>query len=166
MTIRGAAILLALALPARAQPRFQVCFTPGGDCEGMIVGAIDAARRTVHVQAYSFTNRLIAEALVRAERRGIAAVVLLDKTQRERRYSVARELVAAGIAVRFDDRPAIAHNKVGIVDGVIVETGSFNFTASAQRRNAENALIVRDDPPLAAAYERYFASRIAVSDPW
>jgi phosphatidylserine/phosphatidylglycerophosphate/cardiolipin synthase-like enzyme len=38
----------------------------------------------------------------------------------------------------------------------VVETGSFNFSYSAGHRNAEHALIVRDDRSLAEAYERYF----------
>jgi phosphatidylserine/phosphatidylglycerophosphate/cardiolipin synthase-like enzyme len=55
----------------------------------------------------------------------------------------------AGIAVWVDTRVAIAHNKVMVVDGVTVITGSFNFTAAAQNRNAENLLVIRD-PALAA----------------
>ena len=45
----------------------------------------------------------------------------------------------------------------------IVETGSFNITYSAEKRNAENVLIVRKDRGLAAAYERNFQNRLAVS---
>lgn len=70
----------------------------------------------------------------------------------------------------FDGRPAIAHNKTIIIDpdgpNSVVETGSFNFTYSAERRNAENALIVRGDADLASAYEGYFQKRLAVSEPW
>lgn len=66
--------------------------------------------------------------------------------------------------------PGSAHNKTIIIDPAgpdpVVETGSFNFSYSAEHRNAENALLVRDDPALAAAYERYFQERLAVSDPW
>jgi phosphatidylserine/phosphatidylglycerophosphate/cardiolipin synthase-like enzyme len=72
--------------------------------------------------------------------------------------------------VMFDDRPRIAHNKTIIIDpdgaNPAVETGSFNFSYSAEHRNAENALFVRDDPALAAVYERYFQVRLTASDPW
>ena len=47
------------------------------------------------------------------------------------------------IRMRFDGNHAIAHNKVMIVDENIVITGSFNFTNSAQTRNAENLLVLR-----------------------
>ncbi len=149
---------------------YTACFTPGDDCEGLIVELIGQARRTIHMQAYSFTDRAIAAALVDARARGRKVVVLLDKSQRRERYSVAAKLTAAGVTVLFDDQPAIAHNKTIIIDPgsdhPALETGSFNFTYSAERRNAENALIIRDDPGLVASYERYFQARMAVSEPW
>ncbi len=49
-----------------------------------------------------------------------------------------------GIPVRIDDKHAIAHNKVIIIDGEVVITGSFNCTKSAEQSNAENLLIIRD----------------------
>jgi phosphatidylserine/phosphatidylglycerophosphate/cardiolipin synthase-like enzyme len=39
---------------------------------------------------------------------------------------------------------AIAHNKVMIIDGETVITGSFNFTKAAEESNAENLLVIRD----------------------
>jgi phosphatidylserine/phosphatidylglycerophosphate/cardiolipin synthase-like enzyme len=136
----------------------------------MILQAINAASRRVHLQAYVFTDRAIARALESAYRRNLEVIVLLDKDQRHDRYSVAPELVQAGLKVMFDDRPQIAHNKTIIIDpddpDPVVETGSYNFSYSAERRNAENALLVRDDPALATAYEQYFQARLAASDPW
>jgi len=46
---------------------------------------------------------------------------------------------------------AIVHNKVMIIDGATVITGSFNFTKAAEEKNAENLLIIRD-PGLAKFY--------------
>jgi phosphatidylserine/phosphatidylglycerophosphate/cardiolipin synthase-like enzyme len=46
---------------------------------------------------------------------------------------------------------AIAHNKIIVIDGETVLTGSFNFTKAAQEKNAENLLMIRD-PTLAAQY--------------
>jgi phospholipase D len=45
---------------------------------------------------------------------------------------------------RIDYKPAIAHNKVIIIDNGSVITGSFNFTKAAQFKNAENVLIIHD----------------------
>jgi len=52
-------------------------------------------------------------------------------------------LLAAGIEVRSDGKHAIQHNKVMLIDDDIVITGSYNFTKSAESRNAENIMIVR-----------------------
>ena len=111
-----------------------------------------------HLQAYVFTDRAIARALEGAFRRNLEVIVLFDKGQRHEPSSVAPELMQAGLEVMVDDRPRIAHNKTIIIDpdgpDPVVETGSFNFSYSAEHRNAENALLVRDDPALAAVYER------------
>lgn len=121
------------------------------------------------MQAYLFTDRDIARALEDAHRRGLEVIVLLDKRQRRDPESVASELTQAGVEVMFDDQPRIAHNKTFVIDpdgpDPVVETGSYNFTYSAERRNAENALLVQDDPAFAAAYERYFQERFAVAHP-
>ena len=44
----------------------------------------------------------------------------------------------------IDAAHAIAHNKVMIIDGETVITGSFNFTRAAEEKNAENLLVIRD----------------------
>lgn len=43
-----------------------------------------------------------------------------------------------------EDAHAIAHNKVMIIDGETVIAGSFNFTRTAEEKNAENLLIIKD----------------------
>ncbi len=96
------------------------------------------------MQAYSFTSAPIAKALVEAHRRGVKAQVILDKSQRTEKYSSADFLHNMGSAVRIDARHAIAHNKVMLIDGQTVITGSFNFTRAAEEKNAENLLVVRD----------------------
>jgi phosphatidylserine/phosphatidylglycerophosphate/cardiolipin synthase-like enzyme len=75
--------------------------------------------------------------------------VILDKSQRSEKYSSADFLANQSVPVMIDAHHAIAHNKVIIIDGELVLTGSFNFTKAAQEKNAENLLIIRD-PPLAA----------------
>ena len=54
------------------------------------------------------------------------------------------QLLANGIPVLIDKKPAIAHNKVMIIDESEVITGSFNFSDNAQFHNAENLLVIND----------------------
>ena len=143
-------------LPFAAAGTVQYAFAPGDHIDAMIIAAIDEAQRQVLVQAYSFTHRRIADALVRARRRGVEVAVIVDAEQVRGEPGVLRELARGGVPVRFDTKHAAAHNKIMIVDSGMdscaVITGSFNFTYAAQQRNAENALVLRGNPPLCEAY--------------
>jgi phosphatidylserine/phosphatidylglycerophosphate/cardiolipin synthase-like enzyme len=134
----------------------QVAFTPGDDADGLIMQAIRHARKQILVQAYSFTHLGIADALIKAHQRGVEVAVIADLQQTERiPTSLIRQLAAAGIAVYTDNEHASAHNKVMIIDAdshPVVITGSYNFTHAAQYTNAENLLILRDNPDIAYAY--------------
>jgi len=146
-------------------PRPEVCFTPGGACTDAIVAAIGSARREVLVQAYSFTSPPIARALEEAQRRGAHVRIVVDDSQLTERYSQADEVARAGLEIWVDDPSGIAHNKVMVIDRETVLTGSFNFSRSAQERNVENLLTLRD-PALAERYAGNWERRRAVSTPF
>lgn len=122
----------------------QIYFSPNGGTQEAIVREIGAAKSTILVQAYSFTSAPIAEALKKAHDRGVKVEAILDKSQRTERYTGATFLKNAGIPVYIDAAHAIAHNKVMVIDGEEVITGSFNFTKAAEEKNAENLLIIKD----------------------
>lgn len=139
------------------------CFTPGQDCEGLIITEIGSARQSILVQAYELTSAPIAAALEAAQRRGVHVAILLDKSELTRRGAKALDLLYSGIPVRVDYQPAIAHNKVMVIDeglpDATILTGSFNYTRSAEARNAENLLVIRADQDLAKAYGDNWRSR-------
>ncbi len=167
----AAPVRRALPLPAGAS--IESCFSPGGGCTDLVVGALRDARQSVRVQAYSFTSAPIAQALVEAHRRGVSTEIILDKSQvssprdnRGERYSEADFTSRAGIPTFIDAEHAIAHNKVIMVDGKTVITGSFNFTKAAEERNAENLLIIRDQPELAKQYLENYENHREHSQPY
>jgi phosphatidylserine/phosphatidylglycerophosphate/cardiolipin synthase-like enzyme len=133
-----------------------VAFTPGDDAAGLIIQAIAQARQHIRVQAFSFTHRGIAEALIAARQRGVDVAVIVDPQQAVRiSTSVVAYMAAAGVPVFYDAEHASAHNKIMVIDAdtaPVVVTGSYNFTHAAQYKNAENLLIVRGNPALAKAY--------------
>jgi phosphatidylserine/phosphatidylglycerophosphate/cardiolipin synthase-like enzyme len=134
---------LALAVPADVD----TCFTPGDYCDIRIINAIDHAQRTIDVQAYQLTSQPIISSLIAANERGIEISVILDKTQaRKKGFSPAQYLFSHHIPVWIDRKPAIAHNKVMIIDDKLVITGSYNFTRNAQYRNAENVVFITSQP--------------------
>jgi phosphatidylserine/phosphatidylglycerophosphate/cardiolipin synthase-like enzyme len=121
----------------------QVCFSPNGGCTEAITKEIGNAKSEILVQAYSFTSAPIAKALTDAFKRGVKVEAILDKSQRKERYTAATFLMNAGIPTFIDDKHAIAHNKIMIIDRETVITGSFNFTKAAEEKNAENLLIIK-----------------------
>lgn len=123
---------------------WEVYFSPHGGATDAIIHELNKAKSTVLVQAYSFTSAPIAKALLNAHKRGVKVEVILDKSKRTQDYSPATFLYNQGILVKIDAQHAIAHNKVMIIDGETVITGSFNFTKAAEENNAENLLIIRD----------------------
>ena len=77
--------------------------------------------------------------------------MLLDKSRLRGKYSGATYLANVGIPTGIDESDPIAHNKILIIDGEIVITGSFNLSKAAEEKNAENLLVMRDKE-LAATY--------------
>ena len=158
------AALLVVAVHAHAAPTtlpaagtVQYGFAPQDRVDRMIIDAISGARRQVLVQAFSFTHRDIARALIDAQRRGVEVALIADREQTETlRNSAVPDLARAGVAVSLDAEHAAAHNKIVVIDAgaadCAVITGSFNFTYAAQYENAENAVILRGNPPLCDAY--------------
>jgi phosphatidylserine/phosphatidylglycerophosphate/cardiolipin synthase-like enzyme len=89
-----------------------VCFTPGGNYTDAIVKALSDAKRTVLVQAYSFTSAPTAKALLDAFKRGVRVDVILDSSNRTDKYSSADFLGNQGVPTKIDAVHSIAHNKV------------------------------------------------------
>lgn len=149
----------------------QVAFTPGSKATWLIVDAIQKARRQVLVQAYSFTSRDIAVAVIAARQRGLDVQLLADPRQaKNTEHSMVDEIAAAGVPTFFDNEHDSAHNKVMLIDSgganAVVITGSFNFTQAAQHRNAENLLLIRGNPPLSAAYLENWREHRAHAEPY
>ena len=83
------------------------------------------------MQAYSFTDKEVVEAISRAKRKGVDVRVILDKSNRTDRHSQLTELKREKITVKIDEPSGIAHNKVIIIDDEKVITGSYNFSNAA-----------------------------------
>ncbi len=148
------ALLISLATGVGATASIDVCFSPDGKCEERIIREIEGAKTGVLIQAYGFTSRPIADALVAAEKRGISVRAILDASNAKERYSAAGVLRKGGVEVVLDGSHPVANNKVIIVDEAVVLTGSMNFTKAADDANAENLLVIQD----AALAEKFTAN--------
>lgn len=144
-----------------------LCFVPdGASCEKLIINQIHQTKQLLLIQAYSFTNPKIAEAVKQAKLRGVDVRVIVDKSQVSEKYTAATFLKNAGIPVWVDSQVAISHNKVMIFDQTAVFTGSFNFSKSAEERNAENGIVIAGDGTVVSAYTGNWQKRLQVSVPY
>jgi phosphatidylserine/phosphatidylglycerophosphate/cardiolipin synthase-like enzyme len=136
-------------------------FSPKGGCTDAVVSVIKKARREILIQAYSFTSKPIAQALIDAKGRGVHVDILLDKSNEQETYTELGHLIREGLVPHIDAQHAIAHNKIMIIDRRILITGSFNFTHQAEVENAENLLVLQGHPELVQAYFQQFAAHKA-----
>ena len=178
------AAFLAFSTPSLALKgtgSVDVYFSPKGGVTAAVVGEVDRASKKILVQAYSFTSRPIASALARAKRRGVDVTVIIDggelglkksrrhrgpfdKARRRGSFNPAGLFKNTGVRLYADDRHEIAHNKVMIIDDKTLITGSFNFTRQAEEENAENLLVIKDNPALVERYIRNFSDHLAHSE--
>jgi len=150
------AVLLAPLQVVAAETRITTGFSPGGTAVSNILAAIASATKTIDVAAYIFTSKDVATALDEAKQRGVKVRVLADAKDNGGRYSAVTWLQRKGVPVRLNDKYAIQHNKFMVIDGITTQTGSFNYTSSAIRRNAENTLVIWNNKATAQAYQQEF----------
>lgn len=147
-------VLAAAAPVMAAAPSFEDAFSPDDGATQLVVKTIDEAKKSVHLAAYSFTSYPVAQALVRAHERGVDVAVVMDESNRHQRYSALPYLEKAGVPARTNNHYVIMHNKFIVIDGSTLELGSFNFTKAAEEKNAENILVIKNVPAIAADYDK------------
>jgi len=134
-------------------------FSDGGRIAERIIAAINHAQKSIHLSMYDLTHADIAATLEAARRRGVEIRIVADERQSHESHSEIPYLASRGIPVRlsqgYKGARSIMHNKFAVFDGRLVETGSFNWTTSADQYNFENAIFIAD-PAVAASYEGEF----------
>ena len=163
--LAGAACTTQSVAPAPSRTDFEAGFSPRGSSLDIILKCINGAERSILVAAYSFTSKPISTALLEAHKRGVAVRVVADKTGNSSRYSAVTFLANHGVPVRVNSRYAIFHHKFMVIDGRHLETGSFNYSAAAVNKNAENVLILRDVQEIAGIYGREWEKLWNESEP-
>ncbi len=143
---------------ASAQPPtdlVEYCFSPGGNCSSLVVKWIDRANSSVHVLIYSFTLDAISTALIAAKNRGVEVKVVMERSNANEKGAEYQMLKNAGVDIRLDMNSGLMHDKAAIIDGHIILTGSYNYSAAADTSNNEN-LVVIDSLRWASAFESQF----------
>ena len=148
-------LICLLFISAVAHADTQVYFSPQGGCQESVVSRINKAEKTIDIAMYYLTSREIAQELVKASERGVIIRVFLDQSQENSKFAKSRYLIMRSIEVRFYTGKGLMHNKFALIDNRTLITGSFNWTATADRENQENLLIM-DDNDLIRQYSQRF----------
>ena len=91
------------------------------------------------------THDCLSNALISAHNRGVDVDIIIDSDWVSSSGSDYDDLQSAGIDIREDTRSGLMHHKVMIIDGYIIITGSYNWSASAEDTNDENVLILKSE---------------------
>jgi phosphatidylserine/phosphatidylglycerophosphate/cardiolipin synthase-like enzyme len=131
-----------------------------GSIEEKLITTIDSAKTSIHIASFEFNLTPVAEALIRADKRGVEVQWVTDdengiEADEEEGHGQFAMLEKAGIEVKDDGRSALMHDKFWIFDGKMVWTGSTNVTVNDNFRNNNNVIIIHSRE-LAVIYEREF----------
>jgi phosphatidylserine/phosphatidylglycerophosphate/cardiolipin synthase-like enzyme len=132
---------------------WQVYFSPTDNICTVLDGLISRAKISILLQIYLLTDPTLVNSLLSAHTRGVKVKVILDSRTRKFSSSKARFLASKGMMVYVDAKHAAMHSKFMILDDFHVVVGSYNYTASANTKNAENILIL-SDRQLASSYTK------------
>lgn len=142
--------LKPVALAGGKYPRY--AFSPQGGVEDLLVDAIGRSKRTVDLAIFSFYSQRVADAVIAAKARGVSVRVVSDFSQ-SRRSQAVRSLADAGVSLRLSagrDGSGVLHHKYALMDGVLLMSGSYNFSQNAELYNFENDLFTAERGEVAA----------------
>ena len=145
-----------------------IYFAPAANLERVDIGLIDQSQHSIDVAMYAFTDRTIAQALVRAAARGVQVRVYRDRSQYEEeraRHSQVGAVLATAptLHIRVKGSDELMHVKAMLIDGNVLRDGSGNWSVSAARYQ-DNQVSVTHSPQQSEAFARDFAAMWSRSD--
>jgi len=118
----------------------QTYFTPGADCEKLIIREINNATK-IDIAVYSITHPSIGLSIIAAHKNGKSIRIITDRAQAKGKKSLIDDFKKAGIPVLTNKKHKLQHNKFAIFDDVRIVSGSYNWTVNASKYNAENCML-------------------------
>jgi phosphatidylserine/phosphatidylglycerophosphate/cardiolipin synthase-like enzyme len=130
----------------------EIHYSPEENLEQIDADLLASAEGEVELTAYSFTDRRIVKVLEERASKGVTIRIYSDHASTKEELSRARgeeagilELARTpNIEVRVKRSSTPAHMKAYEVDGRVLRTGSSNFSASAEKRQDNDLLLLRN----------------------
>jgi phosphatidylserine/phosphatidylglycerophosphate/cardiolipin synthase-like enzyme len=89
--------------------------------------------------------------------------LVVDVREEHGNASLVPGLTKTGIDIWVRHKSGFQHNKYLVIDESIVTTGSYNFTVSADKRNAENLVVIRNAPQVVKAFTDDYENLLAAA---
>ncbi len=140
----------------------EVCFSPSEPCDLKLIKFMESAKTSLDIAIYDLNlDALVHQALVLGKK--IPVRIVVDRRQAKGSHSLVPLLLKAGAQVKYGHQRGIMHNKFTIVDGKMLETGSFNYTNHAARANNENQVYLTN-PVIVERFKKRFDELWARAD--
>jgi phosphatidylserine/phosphatidylglycerophosphate/cardiolipin synthase-like enzyme len=125
--------------------------------ERALLADIETATRSIELASFEYNLSSVAEALARAQGRGVAVRLALDREVLENPVAAkwAGIVEDAGIPVSWEESDGFLHSKFVVVDDRVVWMGSWNVTINDTYRNNNNLLRITV-PPIVENYAAEF----------
>jgi len=139
------------------RPSPDIHYAPAEDLEALDVALVDSAGERIDMAAYVLTDAPLIAALTAAAERGVAVRIWRDNSTSG--YGDAAglaRLAGTGAVMRVKPPGELMHLKSYCVDGQTLRTGAANFSASGEKRQ-DNDLVVIRGPAACAGFEANFA---------
>lgn len=150
--------LIVACLLGGSLVRGDIYFSPGGGTETRLINEINLCRRTLDCAVFNISSSAVARAIVAAKNRGVTVRVVSDYSQWQSSSSQVNYLRSNGVQVHILGSTSpyqLMHDKYAVFDNARMETGSYNWTVSANTTNYENADFMSDAATV-TAYEGNF----------
>ena len=148
--IQDEAELLTTKIPKDGE----TCFSPIEHCDLKLIKFLDSAQKSIEIAIYDINLDQLGHVLL-VKSKKIPVKIIVDKRQAKEKNSIVETLIKGGVTLEFGHQRGIMHNKFAIVDGIMVETGSFNYTNHASKANNENQVYLAN-PQTVERYKTRF----------
>ncbi len=132
-------------------------FCPQDNCEEEILEILNNAKSEILFASFVLTSDEIENLLIKKSK-NISVIGLIEKTKRNSKGAKIKELNKY-FKIHLDKNKNNMHNKFFIVDEKYVITGSMNPSASGDKYNDENILIIENEK-IAKRYKNEFKKMI------
>lgn len=140
----------------------EVCFSPVERCDLTLTKFVTSAKESIDLAIYDINLDKLVHEIIAASKK-IKVRIVVDRRQAKGNHSLVPLLIKAGTNLRYGHQRGIFHNKFVIIDGKMIETGSFNHTNHASIANNENQIYL-SSPKIVDRYKKRFEEVWAQAD--